>query len=137
MVETLPEKAIYISLARQEIRAFEHGKLVLQSYVTTGRPELATPTGSFTVLRKNSPWTMHSPWPRYSPYWYADTRVQYVLWFTDEGNGIHDAYWRYRYGPGTNTPGVTGGTHGCVNVPYASTQWLYGWAPVGTPVTVG
>jgi lipoprotein-anchoring transpeptidase ErfK/SrfK len=137
MAAGMPEKAIYVSTARQEMRSFEHGVLVKQSLVTTGRPELPTDIGTFSVLRKNHPWTMHSPFPRSSPYWYPDTVVQYVLWFNDDGSGLHDAYWRSKFGPGTNGPGRSGGTHGCINMPTDVTIWMYNWAPVGTPVVVG
>jgi len=137
MVAGMPGKAIYVSVARQELRVYEKGNLVRQSLVTTGRPELPTDIGSFTVLRKNHPWKMHSPFPTSSPYWYPDTVVQYVLWFNDDGSGMHDAYWRSTFGPGTNGPGRSGGTHGCINMPTDVTIWMYGWAPIGTPVVVG
>jgi lipoprotein-anchoring transpeptidase ErfK/SrfK len=137
MVAGMPDKAIYVSVARQELRAYEKGNLVRQTLVTTGRPELPTDIGSFSVLRKNHPWTMHSPFPRSSPYWYPDTTVQYVLWFNDDGSGLHDAYWRSTFGPGTNGPGRSGGTHGCINMPTDVTIWMYDWAPIGTPVVVG
>ncbi len=137
MAAGMPDKAIYVSTARQEMRSFEHGALVKQSLVTTGRPELPTDIGTFSVLRKNHPWTMHSPFPKSSPYWYPDTVVQYVLWFNDDGSGLHDAYWRSKFGPGTNGPGRSGGTHGCINMPTDVTIWMYNWAPVGTPVVVG
>ena len=58
------------------------------------------------------------------------------------GYGLHDAWWRQHYGPGTNVygdgPGSNEptGTHGCVNIPFAQTQWLWNWAPVGTPVVI-
>jgi lipoprotein-anchoring transpeptidase ErfK/SrfK len=137
MVAGMPDKAIYVSVGRQELRAYEKGNLVRQTLVTTGRPELPTDIGSFTVLRKNHPWTMHSPFPRSSPFWYPDTVVQFVLWFNDDGSGLHDAYWRSRFGPGTNGPGRSGGTHGCINMPTDVTIWMYDWAPLGTPVVVG
>ncbi|HXM53176.1 MAG TPA: L,D-transpeptidase family protein [Candidatus Binatus sp.] len=140
MTQTLPEKAITISLSEQVIRAYEHGKQVFWSYTTTGRPGLETDPGSFKVYWKVSPWTMHSPWPKGSPYWYPDSKVQMVMWFNG-GDGIHDAYWRSRYGPGTNGPhydptGEDTGTHGCVNVPYQNMVWLWNWTPTGTPVIV-
>jgi lipoprotein-anchoring transpeptidase ErfK/SrfK len=140
MTQTLPEKAITISLSEQVIRAFEHGQQVFWSYTTTGRPGLETDPGSFKVYWKVSPWTMHSPWPQGSPFWYPDSKVQFVMWFNG-GDGIHDAYWRSRYGPGTNGPhydptGEDTGTHGCVNVPYHNMVWLWDWTPVGTPVIV-
>jgi lipoprotein-anchoring transpeptidase ErfK/SrfK len=140
MTQTLPEKAIAISLSEQVIRAYDHGQQVFWSYVTTGRPGLETDPGSFKVYWKVSPWTMHSPWPKGSPFWYPDSKVTMVMWFNG-GDGIHDAYWRSRYGPGTNGPhydptGEDTGTHGCVNVPYSNMVWLWNWTPTGTPVIV-
>jgi lipoprotein-anchoring transpeptidase ErfK/SrfK len=140
MAQTLPEKALTISLSEQVIRAYDHGQQVFWSYVTTGRPGLETDPGSFKVYWKVSPWTMHSPWPKGSPYWYPDSKVKMVMWFNG-GDGIHDASWRSRYGPGTNGPhydptGEDTGTHGCVNVPYGNMVWLWNWTPTGTPVIV-
>ncbi|TMF47965.1 MAG: hypothetical protein E6I24_06560 [Chloroflexi bacterium] len=140
MSQNLPEKAITISLKEQVIRAYSHGQQVFWTYVTTGRPGLETDAGSFKVYWKVSPWTMHSPWPKGSPYWYPDSKVQMVMWFNG-GDGIHDASWRSRYGPGTNGPhydptGEDTGTHGCVNVPWSNMVWLWNWTPTGTPVIV-
>ncbi|TME55438.1 MAG: hypothetical protein E6I60_06220 [Chloroflexi bacterium] len=140
MTQTLPEKALTISLKEQVIRAYSHGQQVFWSYVTTGRPGLETDSGSFKVYWKVSPWTMHSPWPKGSPYWYPDSKVRMVMWFNG-GDGIHDASWRSRYGPGTNGPhydptGEDTGTHGCVNVPYSNMVWLWNWTPTGTAVIV-
>lgn len=140
MSQTLPDKALTISLSEQVLRAYTHGQEIFWTYVTTGRPGLETDPGSFKVYWKVTPWTMHSPWPKGSPYWYPDSKVQMVMWFNG-GDGIHDAYWRSRYGPGTNVPhydptGEDNGTHGCVNVPYHNMVWLWNWTPTGTPVIV-
>src|SRR3989441_5115133 len=140
MAQTLPDKALTISLSEQVIRAYEHGQQVFWTYVTTGRPGLETDPGSFKVYWKVTPWTMHSPWPKGSPFWYPDSKVQMVMWFNG-GDGIHDASWRSRYGPGTNGPhydptGEDTGTPGCVNVPYPKMVWLWNWTPTGTPVIV-
>jgi lipoprotein-anchoring transpeptidase ErfK/SrfK len=140
MQTELPAKAITLSLQEQVIRAFEHGKQVFWTYATTGRPGLETDAGHFQVYWKVSPWTMHSPWPKGSPYWYPDSPVKMVMWFNG-GDGIHDASWRYYYGPGTEYPhydpwGANTGTHGCVNVPYGNMVWLWNWTPTGTPVIV-
>jgi len=140
MTQNLPAKAITISLTEQVLRAYANGKQVFWSYVTTGRPGLETDPGNFKVYWKVSPWTMHSPWPKGSPDWYPDSKVQMVMWFNG-GDGIHDAYWRSVYGPGTEYPhydptGEDNGTHGCVNVPYHNMVWLWNWTPTGTPVIV-
>jgi len=140
MQTVLPAKAITLSLQEQTLRAFEHGKQVFWTYITTGRPGLETDPGHFQVYWKVTPWTMHSPWPQGSAYWYPDSPVRMVMWFNG-GDGIHDASWRYYYGPGTNFPhydpyGASNGTHGCVNVPYGNMVWLWNWTPTGTPVIV-
>ncbi len=140
MSNTLPEKAITISLKEQTLRAYLHGQQVFSTYVTTGRPGLETDPGSFHVYLKASPWIMKSPWPRGSKWWYPDTPVKMTLWFNG-GAAIHDASWRAYYGPGTEYPhydpfGADTGTHGCVNVPYSNMVWLWNWTPSGTPVVV-
>lgn len=125
-------KVILISLADQRLTAYQDGATVLTTLVTTGRPALPTPSGSFVVLRKSHPWLMHSDFPRSSPYWYPDSPVTYVLWFTNQGHGIHDAPWRGSYGPGTQAAG----SHGCVNVPFGAMRVLFAWADVGTRVVI-
>lgn len=125
-------KVIVLRLSTQHLTAYQDGASVYSTDVTTGRPELPTPTGQFTVLRKNNPWEMVSDWPRSSPYWYPPSRVNYVLWFTNQGHGIHDAPWRSTYGPGTEAQG----SHGCVNVPMPIMASLFGWADVGTRVLI-
>ena len=125
-------KVILISLKDQMLAAYQDGATILTTPVTSGRPALPTPTGNFQVLRKSHPWIMRSDFPRWSPYWYPDSPVTYVLWFTNQGHGIHDAPWRARYGPGTEA----GGSHGCVNVPFDAEKTLFAWADVGTRVVI-
>ncbi|MDQ6884131.1 MAG: L,D-transpeptidase [Candidatus Dormibacteraeota bacterium] len=128
-----PGKVIVISLSRQVLTAFQDGNVVLTTYVATGRPALPTPPGTYQILHKQTPYTMISPWPTSSPYWYPTSRVSMVMEFLGGGYFIHDAPWRTWYGPGSN---LYNGTHGCVNVPFSSMQFLYGWAPMGTTVVV-
>jgi len=132
----MPDKAIVISIHAQQLTAYEGGKPVIDTPITSGRlPELPTDIGPMAVLRKDSPWTMHSPWPKGSPNWYPDAKVQMVLWFTSTGEGMHDASWQTGpYGPGSNTG--PDASHGCVHVPLAAETQLYAWASVGVPVIV-
>ncbi len=135
-------KQIVVSLGRQTWYAYENGQVVYSGPTTTGRPELATPTGSFSVLSRHTPYTMYSPWPRGSAFWYEPSSMTYALRITGNGVFLHDAPWRPFYGPGTNVPhtGADGvwrtGSHGCINLPYAAAAWLWGFAPIGTPVQV-
>lgn len=131
-----PGKLIVVSLAAQRLQAFEDGRPVLRTLVTTGRPNLSTDIGPMKVVRKSSPWTMQSPWPKGSPYWYPDTPVRMVLWFTDTGEGMHDADWEpaSAYGPGSQTGPFA--SHGCIHVPTAAEQFLFDWAAIDTPVVI-
>jgi len=136
LVKGMPAKLIAISIHDQQLTTFENGKRLLTTAVTTGHvPDLATDIGPMRVLRKDSPWTMHSPWPKGSPYWYPDAVVQMVVWFTDTGEGMHDASWQSQpYGPGSQLG--SGASHGCVHVPFDAEKALFAWAEVGTPVIV-
>lgn len=136
-----PGKVIKVSLSQQHLYAYEDGKLVFSVLVATGRPELPTPTGTYHVFLKQSPTTFYSPWPKGSPYYYEPTHINYALEFREGGFYLHDAYWRYAFGPGSNVPhstpnGTETGTHGCVTMTTANAAWLYKWAPVGTTVII-
>jgi flagellar hook assembly protein FlgD len=137
----LDHRRIVVSLDAQQLWALDGNRVLLTTLVTTGGPELPTPTGDFQVIDRESPFTFVSPYPQGSPYWYAPAPVNFVLLFQANGYFIHDAPWRTFYGPGSNsidgTPGTNNtGTHGCVNVPYQSMLWLYNWATLSTPVQV-
>src|SRR5919201_805072 len=101
MHAVMPPKAIMVSIGEQVLRAYQDGRLVLFTYVTTGRPELPTVTGHFSIYDKVTPWQFTSPWPPGSPYYYPPTWSKYWMPFYS-GYGLHDAPWRHDYGPGAN-----------------------------------
>jgi hypothetical protein len=134
-------KRIVVSLGQERMVAYEGDKPFVDTLVTTGGPELPTPTGTFHIISKFSPFIFKSPWPKGSPYWYEDSPTSYAMLFESSGYFIHDAPWRSWFGPGSNAsdgrPGGNGtGTHGCVNVPFGVQAKLFGWTDVGTPVIV-
>lgn len=135
-------KEIIVSLSRQWMWVYQNGHLVFNSAVMTGRPSLATPTGTYHVFLKLHPTWFYSPWPPGSPYWYPPTYINYALEWRAGGFFLHDSWWHTVYGPGTNgwhydpKYGWQWGTHGCVAMPLSSAQWLYNWAPIGTTVQI-
>ncbi len=135
-----PAKWIDINLSSQSMAAYEGKKQVKVTLVTSGRPELPTPTGVYSVIEKTSPKVFISPWPKDSEWWYPNSESNYALLFLGGGYYIHDAPWRAVYGPGTNGAGRAGdaytGSHGCVNVPTEFMTWMYGWASEGTPIVI-
>ena len=127
---------VVISLQGQALTAYDNATVVETTPVTTGRPALTTDVGLMHVLRKDSPWTMHSPWPKGSPLWYPDTQVAMVAWFTTTGEGMHDAAWEpaSAFGPGSEDGPYA--SHGCVHLPLAAESVLFGWVQTGAPVVV-
>lgn len=135
-------KVIVVSLAKQALVAYDNGQQVFTTLVTTGMPQLRTPTGTFHIFRKITNVTFTSPWPQGSPYYYSPEHVNFAMQITSGGIYLHDATWRSVFGPGTNVPhydpqfGEITGSHGCVNLPLSSAQWLYNWATLGTTVEI-
>jgi lipoprotein-anchoring transpeptidase ErfK/SrfK len=131
-----------VSLSQQWLYAYMDGKLVFDHAVETGRPELPTPTGTFTVMEKMRDVTFTSPWPKDSPHYYEPTPVNHALLFKEGGFFLHDASWHVQFGPGSNVPhqlpdgSWETGSHGCVGMPIPDAERVYAWAPVGTPVII-
>lgn len=128
-----PPHKIVVSLSQQHLWAYNNGNLLLETDVTTGRPELPTPPGTYHIFYKTSPYEMISPWPYGSPFWYPDAWVNWVLEFIQGGYFLHDAPWRSWFGPGSQ---YGDGTHGCVNIPNGPMYQLYNWAQLGDEVDV-
>ena len=142
---TIPSngKLILVNRANnvQELYAYQNGKVVFNTPVTTGELYLQTFLGTWHVYRKLTNLMLYSPWPKGSPYYYPPDHANYALDY-DGALFIHDATWRSVFGPGTDRwhydPkfGWMDGSHGCVNVPLTAMQWLYNWADIGTTVEI-
>jgi lipoprotein-anchoring transpeptidase ErfK/SrfK len=62
-----------------------------------------------------------------------DDFVQYWLPF-DGSVGFHDASWQtFPFG---GAQYHSDGSHACVHLPTAMAAWVYGWAGIGTAVTI-
>jgi lipoprotein-anchoring transpeptidase ErfK/SrfK len=124
------EKLITVDLASQTLTAWEGGKIQHQAKVSTGMYLTPTVRGSFRINWKLPLQDMRgpSPYKQYYPngkYYIKD--VPNVMYFY-QAYAIHGAYWHNNFG--------NRASHGCVNVPLASAQWLFNWANVGTRVEV-
>jgi hypothetical protein len=132
---------IVVSLALQQLEAYQDGDLCLITAVTTGRSELPTPAGMSHVSALYSPFLMCSPWPRGSPHHFEDIPMQYAIEFRDLYY-LHHAPRRRFFGYGTQfvhrdpDGGRRQGSHGCVNMPLWAVRRLYSWVQIGTRVQV-
>lgn len=124
------EKMITVDTGKQMLYAWENGQIVHQTKVSTGMYLTPTVKGSFKIYRKVPLQDMRGPSP-YKQYYpsgkYLVKNVPNVMYFY-QGYAIHGAYWHNNFG--------VRASHGCVNVPLASAQWLYDWSGNGTRVEV-
>ena len=113
-------KQIIVDVSEQRIYAYENGALLRSSLVSTGLSYYPTVLGDYKVYVKYESQTMSGPG-------YNLPGVPYILYFY-QGYGLHGTYWHSNFG--------TPMSHGCVNMPTPEAQWMFNWAPVGTPVHV-
>jgi lipoprotein-anchoring transpeptidase ErfK/SrfK len=121
-------KEIVISVGRQSLWAYENGKLVTATLVSTGTAEVietTTPVGQYTILSKFQKQTMQGVINNEA---YKVEDVPWVMYFDNLGNALHGTYWHENFGAPMS--------HGCVNLPMNVAQYLYSWAPEGTAVTI-
>ena len=127
-------QVLVISFVEQTMRIYQDGHLVRAFHVTTGRTELPSLPGDWTVQNRQSPTVFKSSDPPGSPYWYPDTPIHYAILYHWGGYFVHDSWWRADYGPGTQFPHYDSGgdesfsgngSHGCVNVQENDAAWVY------------
>jgi lipoprotein-anchoring transpeptidase ErfK/SrfK len=124
------EKLISVDLGSQKLIAWENGKIVYETKVSSGMNLTPTVKGSFKIYYKTPLTDMRGPSPYKNIYpsgKYLTKNVPNTMYFY-QGYAIHGAYWHNNFGRPAS--------HGCVNTPLAAAKWLYDWAPVGTRVEV-
>jgi lipoprotein-anchoring transpeptidase ErfK/SrfK len=113
-------KWIDVDISAQTLTAYVGGTAVRSIAVSTGRAQTPTPLGRYTIRYKLRSTTMSGPG-------YYLPNVPWVMVFTGKYS-IHGTYWHSNFGQRMS--------HGCINLPSDQAQWLYGWAPTGTPVVI-
>ncbi len=114
-----------VNLTTQKLVYFVNGTPFIISDIVSGRSgSRSTPTGTFAVYAKQTGRTLKGP--GYSAY------VNFWMPFY-KSYGLHDANWRSNFG---GTIYQTGGSHGCVNMPYETAAALYNSINIGTPVII-
>jgi lipoprotein-anchoring transpeptidase ErfK/SrfK len=129
------QKVVVIRLRAQTLSAYLDGRPVLTAPVTTGRPALPTPVGTFYIHRRFSPYVFTSPWPKGNPYWYPPTPATWAMYFYDN-DFLHDDPSEPASAFGAGSQNGPYASHGCVHVPYNAMAFLYRWLPVGATVIV-
>jgi lipoprotein-anchoring transpeptidase ErfK/SrfK len=121
-------KEIVVSVGRQSMWAYQDGKLVTASLVSTGTAAsmaTTTPVGYYTILSKFRTQTMSGVIDNEK---YKVPDVPWVMYFDNLGNALHGTYWHENFGKPMS--------HGCVNLPMNVAEYLFTWAPEGTAVSI-
>lgn len=129
---------ITVSISQRHLWACQKGSQVYSSPVVTGMSAHAstvTPTGTYHIYDKQANTTLTGSdetgsWSDPVHYWMPFLNNQYGTY------GLHDATWRSNDAFGKVDPSSSDASHGCVELPLATSAWLYNWAQVGTTVTI-
>lgn len=124
------DKLITVDIGSQTLTAWQDGKIQHQTKVSTGMKLTPTVKGSFKIYLKYPLHDMRGPSPYKNIYpsgKYHLKNVPNIMYFY-QGYAIHGAYWHHNFGRPAS--------HGCVNVPLSSAEWLFNFASVGTRVEV-
>lgn len=115
---------VEINLTAQHLFLYQNGECVLESDFVSGNPNRGngTPPGVYGITYKERNATLNGE--TYS------TPVNFWMPFNNNV-GMHDATWRSEFGRNIY---MTNGSHGCVNLPYAVAQEIYGMVEKNTPV---
>jgi lipoprotein-anchoring transpeptidase ErfK/SrfK len=108
--------SIVVSLPLQRAYVFRGGALIGVSTVSTGKPGYETPTGSFSILQKRVDHRSNL---------YDDAPMPFMQRLTWDGIALHAGA----------IPGEPA-SHGCVRLPRAFAQRLYGVTRLGAAVVI-
>lgn len=118
-------KVIEISISEQKLRAWEGGRVVLETAVSTGKPGHETPRGEFSILSKErNHWS--TQYHVDMPYAMRVVRGIYIHEIPISPDGR-------RIGASDIGRPVSAG---CIRVPEGTAKRLYDWAEVGTRVII-
>jgi lipoprotein-anchoring transpeptidase ErfK/SrfK len=125
------EKHIEISLAAQQLTAFEYGQVVFRASMSSGVRNSSggglptqTPTGSFNIYSKLPSKYMGDSrltdnlGDRFLP------GVPWTCFFIEGGYAIHGAYWHNNFGAPMSK--------GCINLRPDHANWIYRWTTPGS-----
>jgi len=126
-----PEKKyIEVSLGEQKLTAYEDGKVVLDTRISSGldytppnESTWKTPTGTFHIQSKMLSKHMGNeiPYANYQNGAYVLPGVSWTSFFQMEDSvAFHGTYWHQDFGIQKS--------HGCINMKTKEAQWLYRWS---------
>jgi len=125
------QTCIEVSIGEQQVYVYNGAKLILQTPCVTGKVSTGTitPTGNYAIQAKVPDKTLKGKNVDGTDY---ESFVHYWMPFNG-AYGLHDASWRRKFGGQIY---LTGGSHGCVNLPTDAAAAIFNFCYVGMPVFV-
>ena len=118
------QKRLEVNLGEQRVRAFEYGRQVFDTLVSTGAGKGLTPTGTFASSRKRPCRHMVNELAG-GQRTYDLLGVPWVSYIDTNGVAFHGAYWHSNWG---NTM-----SSGCINMRPEDAKWIYLWSDPNVP----
>ena len=131
-VNDLGNTYIEVDLTEQYMWYYQDGNVIFESDIVSGLasdPERKTPPGIFTMYYKKSPDVLRGTKKADGTYSYEQP-VTYWMPFNG-GIGFHDADWQPYFGGDRY---LTGGSHGCINMPPDKAGELYNIIQYNVPI---
>ena len=131
-INDLGDTYIEVDLTEQYMWYYQNGNIILQSEIVSGLPsdpDRKTPPGIFTLNSKSSPSVLRGEMTENGTYSYEQP-VTYWMPFNG-GIGFHDADWQPYFGGDRY---LTGGSHGCINLPPENAGQLYSLIQYDVPI---
>lgn len=121
-------KLIEVNLSTKRMDVYENSVLLRTFLISAGAPATPTVTGQYAIYSKVRSQDMRGFNADGSTYFTPN--VEYVNYFYRD-YAIHGNYWRP-----VSYFGAVNASHGCVGILNGDAEWVYNWAPIGTPVLV-
>ena len=131
-INDLGDTYIEVDLTEQYMWYYQNGNIIFQSEIVSGLPgdpDRKTPPGIFTLDSKSSPSVLRGEMTANGTYSYEQP-VTYWMPFNG-GIGFHDADWQPYFGGDRY---LTGGSHGCINLPPENAGQLYSLIQYDVPI---
>ena len=125
----LEKKRIEVNLTMQTLAAYENGKEVFETTISSGLPNgprgadglsTKTPQGEYRILEKDAAKHMGNGNLFADADDYELPGVPWTCFFTTQGHAFHGTYWHENFGVPMS--------HGCINMRTEAAKWLYRWA---------
>jgi lipoprotein-anchoring transpeptidase ErfK/SrfK len=114
------KKRVVVNRERQELRAFQGGRLVLKAPVSTGKEGYATPIGTWHLKPYRNKMHKSKLYDNAPMPWSVQVAKDIFIHGAGIVNGVPSS-------------------HGCIRLPTGgrnAARWFYYWVETGTPVTI-